>query len=264
MKHGTIAALALAAGLAGSLPAAGQSPLAAYPGFGHNAEADEARFEQEERTREQRVAECMRAAGFQYTPAPSVDAASLRSAEEARAASEDPNERRAAAMPEDQRRAFYMALYGVPDPYSINAAELHDPASPTGGGCKAEAVRAIPGVYAAAAALTEEYVAMRRSMLEDTRVREAEGRWAECMRGRGHNFNSVAQMHRDLAMAARTNREQGRGRIREVDPVARQCGQSAGLDNVIAQVRNEKEAAFVAQHRATLDREVARMRNPSQ
>lgn len=260
MKHGSLAAMALAAGLAGALPAAGQSPLAAYPGFGHNAAADEARFEQEERTREQRVAECMRTTGFQYTPAPSVDAASIRSADEARAASEDPNERRAAALAPEQRRAYWMALYGVPDPYSVDASELHDPASPTGGGCKAEAVRAIPGVYAAAAALTEEYVAMRRAVAEDARVKAAEGRWAECMRGRGHNFDSPSQMHRDLAVAARSDRAQGRAKIREIDPVARQCGQSAGLDAAVATVRTEKETAFVAQHRATLDRELARMR----
>lgn len=172
----------------------------------------------------------------------------------------DPNERRAAALAPEQRRAYFMALYGVPDPYSVDAAQLHDPASPTGGGCKAEAVRAIPGVYAAAAALTEEYVAMRRSVAEDARVKTAEGRWAECMRGRGHSFSSPSQMHRDLAVAARSDREQGRAKIREIDPVARQCGQSAGLDAAVATVRTEKETAFVAQHRATLDRELARMR----
>jgi hypothetical protein len=261
MKHGRLAALALGAGLAGALPAAGQSPLAAYPGFGHNAAADEARFEQEERTREQRVAQCMRAAGFQYTPAPSESVANLRSAAEAMAASRDPNERHVATLTPEQRREYFMALYGVPDPYSDNAAELHDPASPTGGGCKGEAFRAVPGVYAAAAAVTEEYVALRRAVVEDPRVKAAEERWAQCMGERGHDFTSPSQMHQDLAVAARTDREQARARIREVDPVARECGRSAGLDSTVAAVRIERETAFVAQHRATLDREVARTRS---
>jgi hypothetical protein len=43
--------------------------------------------------------------------------------------------------------------------------------------------------------------------------------------------------------------------------VARQCGQSAELESAIAAVRTEKETSFVAQHRATLDRELARMRS---
>ena len=263
MNRRILAAIVVAA-LAGVLPARAQSPLAAYPGFGHNAAADEARYEQEERQREQMIAQCMRAAGHQYTPSPSVDASTLRSAAEARAAAEGPNLRHAQTLAPEQRQAYFMALYGVPDPYTEDASKLHDPASPTGGGCVGEALRALPGVYAAAAALTEEYVAMRRSVLEDARVTAAEGRWAECMRGRGQNFTSPRQMHRELATAARANREQARARIREVDPVARQCGQNSGLDSTIAQVRVEKETAFVAQHKATLDRLAAQARQPTQ
>ncbi len=263
MKHMIIAAAAAAA-LGAALPARAQSPLAAFPGFGHNAAADEARFQQEEVARHQRIAECMRAAGHQFTPAPSVDAASVRSAAEARAASEDPNEKHAASLTPEKRREYYMALYGVPDPYAENAEALHDPASPTGGGCMGDALRALPGVYAAAAELTEQYVAMRLEVLDDPRVKTAEGQWAECMKGKGHNFDSPRSMRRELATQARTNREQARAKIREVDPVARQCGQSAGLDAAIAAARNEKEAAFVAQHKATLDRHAERMRQPTQ
>ncbi|MEW5929941.1 MAG: hypothetical protein AB1941_21005 [Gemmatimonadota bacterium] len=257
----SIIAAAAAAALWAALPAQAQSPLAAYPGFGHNAAADEARFQQEEVAREQRIAQCMRAQGLQYTPAPSVDATGVRSAAEAKAASESPNERHANSLTPEKRREYYVALYGVPDPYAQSAEALHDPASPTGGGCLGEAVRAIPGVYAAAAALTEEYVAMRLQVLDDPRVNAAEEQWSECMRARGLNFASPRAMRRELATQARENREQGRARLREVDPVARECGRTAGLDAAVAQARNEKEAAFVAQHRATLDRHAERMRN---
>jgi hypothetical protein len=62
-----------AAGLgAGARPAEPRSPLAAYPGFGHDPEADEERFTTEEQRREELVAACMAARGFLYLPSPSV------------------------------------------------------------------------------------------------------------------------------------------------------------------------------------------------
>ena len=236
------------------------SPLAQYPGFGHDHHADRARFQRQELARERSVARCMQRAGFQYTPAPSVINPPARDAREAREAlveRQHPNQRYVASLSGADRTSYYLALSGVPDPNDEQG--LWDPRSPTGGGCSGEAMREFPSVYAAKSWLREPYRAMLHSVSQDARVQNAEREWAECMRDHGHDHASPRAMYADLERLALQRRLSAEERQRDehARTVSRECRSSTGLDEVIATVRVEKEAEFVRAHRDVLERHLA-------
>jgi hypothetical protein len=242
------------------------SPLAQYPGFGHNPQADEARFEREDVARERRISQCMERAGLRYTPAPAVRNPPVTAAREGRDATRairvDRNETYARSLPPAERTQYYLALYGVPDPNS-ETGPLWSPRNPTGGGCVGDATRAIPGVYSARSALVREFLDLRLSIPRDPRVAVAEQRWSVCMRARGFNYASPRAVHAALDSAA------GRGvltpeikeRHQQANAAARTCGAESGLDATVAQVRADKEAEFVSAHKDVLDRHLERQRN---
>lgn len=237
---------------------AGSSPLAQYPGFGHDHEADEVRFRRQELAQQQAIARCIQGAGFQYTPTPSVVGPRAANAREARGAPRpDPNERYAASLSPAQRTRYYLALYGVPDPN--DEENLWDPRSPTGGGCWGEATRAIPGVYSARSALVREFLELRSSIPRDPRVAAAEQRWSECMRARGFSYGrpqSIRAQQDSAAVRGALTPELER-RHRQAMEVAPECVTVARLDSITAAVRFEKEAEFVATHKDVLDRHLA-------
>lgn len=248
-----------------------QSPLAAYPGFGHDPEADESRFDREEMARERLIAQCMQQAGFQYTPTPSIRVEETTNIREALAAARnDPNERYVASLTPERRTQYYLALYGVPDPFTQEAQGLHDPERPEGGGCVGEALQAIPGVFAAKRVLQDQLDAMRRAVAQDSRVRAAEQRWSECMAARGYQYASPRELHAALDQAAAQALARGEKDIsalerqhQEAVAAGRECAQQVQLGQTVAQVRAEHEAAFVRAHRAVLDRHLERIRNQS-
>lgn len=94
------------------------SPLATYPGFGHNPQADEAQYRREQVSREQLIARCMQAADLRYTPAPDIQKPQRSERGQSRAAAVpvDVNERYARSLSGAERTRYYVALYGVPDP----------------------------------------------------------------------------------------------------------------------------------------------------
>jgi hypothetical protein len=243
------------------LPAVG-SPLAAYPGFGHNKDADEAQYLREDLQRQQMIARCMTAAGHPYVPvAPARNpqkAANLASRDPP---PRDPNDVHAMSLPLQGREAYYLALYGVRNP---NAREgpLWDPRSATGGGCWGDALRAIRGVYAAASELVEPYIAMRRSVLRDARVTAAAQRWSECMRGRGFAYTSPQHLAAaaDSAAIARPRDADTQQRFHQAIEPGRLCAGESGLNEAIAQSRADREAAFVATYKTQLDRHLERLR----
>jgi hypothetical protein len=155
-----------------------ESPLAAYPGFGHDHEADEAHYRRQEIALQRYIARCMRQAGFEYTAAPSVV--------NAPAPRQGPNERYLASLSPERRTRYNLTLYGVPDPN--DEENLWDPSSKTGGGCWGEAMRAIPSVYAGESELRAQLDAMQRLIARDARVQDAERRWSACMRSRGFSY----------------------------------------------------------------------------
>lgn len=238
-----------------------QSPLAVYPGFGHHPQADDARFEREELAREGMIEGCMAAAGFEYQSAPSIDVDDYPDLESALAAAqENPNERYVASLAPVERERYFVALYGVPDPYSESADDLHDPESLVGGGCAAEALRTLPGVYAAKNALRAELAALEREVAMDARVLASEERWSPCMAARGHSYATPRELHGEidetLAQAEAFGRPPSPEVAREHGLAladARVCDSQAALRSAVAAARREHEAAFVEAHRTILD-----------
>lgn len=258
-----------------AMPAAAESPLAVYPGFGHDADADDEQFEREELAREHLIARCMEQDGFRYTPAPSILLEDYDSPSEAMAAlREDSNGRYERGLPDEERTRYRMALYGVENPVSENADDQPDPAAETGGGCLGEALRALPGVFAAKAALQEEYDALRRSVMHDVRVKAAERQWAACMANLGHSLDAsprALERRQDAELAQRVGPARAEIASREALAalgekhraerlLTMRCARKTGLPGAVAKVRADYEARFVAEHREILDRHLERLR----
>lgn len=245
----------------GQLPPA-ESPLAQYPGFGHDHQADRARSQRQELAREQAIARCMQRSGFEYTPMPSIVNPRIPSPPSTR---QHPNARYVASLSSADRTRYYLALYGVPDPN--DEGNLWDPRSPTGGGCSGEAMREIPSVYAAMSKLMEPYRAMIRSVAQDARVQAAEQRWAECMRARGYEYASPRALYGEVDRAAVQGTPPGRSmaevqqRNQEARAAAPECNSSAGLDSTTKAVRAERETEFVRDHSDVLDKHRERQRS---
>jgi hypothetical protein len=233
--------------------------LGRYPGFGHDRQAEQATFARQVVAREQEIARCMQEAGHQYTPFPR--AINPRVGERPERPAPDPNEARARGLPEAERRQYYLALFGVEDP---NAEEgLWDPNSDEGGGCWGEAMRAVPSVYSVRARLAQEYTAMLRAIVQDPRVRAAEGRWARCMEARGHPFATVVELRSAADQARADGSEAAIARASEALEASRACEAEAGLRAALNEARIEHEEEFVRQNRAVLDRHLeAQRRSP--
>lgn len=234
-------------------PGHNESPLAAYPGFGHDHEADDAEYRRQELAMQRYIAGCMQQAGYEYTPPPSVV--------NPPAPAQDVNERYVASLGPERRIRYNLTLYGVPDPN--DEENLWDPRSDTGGGCFGEAMRAIGSVFAAQSALMTEVLAMRRSIARDPRVRAAEQRWSECMRGRGFSYErpqSIPAQQDSAAIRGALTSALAR-RHREAQAMAPACIAIVGLDSIKTAVRVEKEGAFVRAHRDVLDRHLERLRH---
>lgn len=236
------------------------SPLAKYPGFGHNPEADEKQFEDEEVARERKIARCMEREGFTYWPMSSVALDDLASPREAMAALRDnPNDRYVLLLNEDGRLRYNRALYGVDDPNALEADGLRSPVDPRAGGCAAEASRAIPGVFAARSSLSVEFNAMRQAVLADQRVKAAEAQWAICMHKRGYSLTSPGALRRQMDDEFAQNigspenlKKLGVDHRKAMDNSAA-CVQESSLDKVVAAVRVEQERAFVRKNRKFLE-----------
>ena len=166
------------------------SPLAAYPGFGHDTAADEARFDNEEQQREDMIAACMQQQGFQYTPEPALAADDSMTLEQAwESAQNGPNELYIASLTPTQWTSYSMALAGVPD--------ANDPSSPSNSGCLHDAYTAILGVFAAYNALREPYEDMQDDIAKDTRIAAVEQSWSTCMQGSGYSYANTSALAAD-------------------------------------------------------------------
>jgi hypothetical protein len=240
----------------GGLAADSTSPLAAYPGFGHDPERDAALFEKEEMARERQIAACMAAEGFSYWPQPSLELDGSMDPGKALALLEDhPNARYVSRLSPEGLRAYNLALYGVPDPNNPSADALHDPASPVGGGCSAEALRTVPSVYGAFNELREELDALEHAVAENPRVLAAQDLWAGCMAGRGWAVETPADLFAAVdeqaafgAVSMDLEAELGRAQAVSAD-----CALQTGFGATLAAVRAEQEARLVRTHRRLLN-----------
>ena len=217
-------------------PSAPVSPLAAYSGFGHDLEADEARQPAAEVAYENAVAACMQRRGFYYAPSPSVDASDM-SREEAWSTA-DPNGDYMDSLTPRRFEAYSFALAGVPD------VNHESPPPSTAPGCLDVARRKVPGVYGAFYALEDEYRAMRRAARADPSVVAARRAWAECMRQNGFGFATWNELRKA---------EPGGTRESAATAAGLACDEETRLNEVATATTLAHETAFVERHRATLD-----------
>lgn len=252
---GTVAAQqALQTGRTSVRPAA--SPLAAYPGFGHDQERDRRAFAADEARRQQEIARCMKDAGFQYVSEVSrtVSAAdAARMGRRSARAPESPNERYRQSLTAEQRTKYNIALYGVPDPN--DPANLWNPASGTGGGCWGEAMRAFNGVYAGANAVQNDFWDMRQGIGRDRRVVAATQKWSVCMKGRGFNIDSLQELAGAQANMGMI-RDKPTLTAEQVEAATAASGECLGESDYEAALTSatvEAETAFVQKHKAVLD-----------
>jgi hypothetical protein len=245
-------------------PAHSQStPLARYPGFGHNPAADEARHLQDERERASLIAECMRAKGFTYHATVPLAGDALASG----TPPQDPNEAYFVTLPQDRQREYNVALYGTPDPDSEEDSEDSTGAAPGVAGCRGQALQRVPGVFEARSALAEEFVSMRRRILEDPRLRPTLQRWSTCMWQRGEHHPSPEAMMRaadDIALAKARGNVSMQAYEREwerAEPVAETCFGRADVERAITAVRSDYEQSFVQAHKELLDAFLNRQQN---
>jgi hypothetical protein len=150
---------------------------------------------------------------------------------------------------------YYVALVGVPDPNALEAADLPD--FKTGGGCMGDALRKIPGVYAAFAELRKEFDAMEDSFFQDPRVAAANMEWSRCMENQGLQFVSPAalraaldesamelQSEADDAQFAQLQAEQQQMMV----ATAHSCDESTALTATLDAIRAVYETEFVREH----------------
>jgi hypothetical protein len=245
------------------------SPLAAYPGFGHDAVADENRFDGEEQARENMIADCMQRQGFYYAPTQSFyDDGSMTREEAYDVANADPNSQYTAALSPDEWERYSFALAGVPD--------ANDPDTASIGGCIGEAHAAVPGVFAAYNALREPYEAMQRSVAWDSQVVAAKLRWIWCMLSAGFWSATTTTFQAELdddawesptAAVAETEAEATAETTSGADldaavvaifekarAAGESCAATAGVDAAVQVATIARETTFVDQYRDVLDR----------
>jgi hypothetical protein len=261
----TVAALALSAIQSPQASGPASSPLAAYPGFGHDPVADENRFNADEQTRESMLADCMQAKGFYYAPSPSIYADGSMTREQAAAlAANDPNNRYTDSLTPSQWEQYSLALAGVPDANDAGGGET--------GGCLKQVYDAVPGVFAAYNALREPYEQMQESIASDPRVVAADQQWSSCMSSSGYAYDSPSEMTATPDEAATespttTSSETQPGTTGDsaaasdaavadyeaAGDVSNGCTTQSGLDAAIAEATNDKETAFVNQYKDVLE-----------
>lgn len=235
-------------------------PLAAYPGFGYNPERDEARFDAEERERENLIAKCMADKGFFYEPSPSV-----RVTDDGPSAEElmedfanDTNFNYIRSLSPQDRERYYMALAGVKN---VESEYVKD------GGCAGQALKAVRSVYGAANQLREELQQLEADILNDPEVRSAAQEWAECMKAEGANFSNPTEVRRWRDdQIGKLNSEQQRS---EADRFAeralelsRRCDESSGLKSAKIASRVRHEQSFVDEHKDILERHRSDQQRP--
>lgn len=244
-----------------------RTPLQNYPGFGADPQAEEAQFANEEMQREQLVSECMREAGFRYTPRPpSVSMTGnewdgLPDEEVERILAEraaNPNDAYVASLSAAERERYWTTLIGVADPVRPEETPVpldldgdgtvtHD--EKFGVGCAADAHRAVPGVYELPGLLADELRTLDADVAADARTVDARGRWVACMNGSGFEGASWEQVHEAVEVAYAEDQDSD---VRErFDDADAECADTYA--DTVRDVRAEHEHRFVQEHRDVLE-----------
>lgn len=240
------------------------STLAKYPGFGHRDEEDEETFTREEQQREEMVAECMRASGFDYTPAPSIlaDQSVLENEDEferllAEAAS-DPNQAYVDQLSPSMRESYYLALTGLRDPNIEEGFDQEQGAQSSS--CVSRAFGSVPGVYAKRNSLEKELDLMESDIENDQRLTASLQGWSSCMSELGHEFAKPSDVYRYVDQAIISNlaskgdaAQNNQHALSRLQQQTDQCALSAELEKMRQQVRIEHENKFVGNNKDRLE-----------
>ena len=234
-------------------PEMDKTPLSEYAGF-QDFNKDNEKYEKEQQIREKLTAECMQDNGYLYLPTSDIEVNPEMdlSPEELMDLTKDPNEEHIKQLASEEYKAYYMALYGVPDP---NAEDLSIDFN-TGGGCAGEALRSIPGVFAARIKLAKEYRAMEEAIQNDPVVVSAKQNMLRCMEAKGYSSSPPdAPSPDDIERLSREDPEKMQQMV--LDAVKRQVVSSDCLSplneaKLKARIKHEKE--FVEKYQDVLER----------
>ncbi len=210
-----------------------------FPAFDETtAEEQQAQWEDEERQRQQIIAECMAEQGFEYIPVDygdsfffggideGIDPTSREWAEtygfgfttfafedegfeEQAEEWVDPNQDYVDGLSEGARDAYYEALYGTPPEYDPSMTEEEydqlfeeNPELFAPQGCDGEAWEATNS-YAQLDdvyfALSDEFDELYERVEADPRIAAFQQEWAECMAGKGHAYSDMEDMYEHLS-----------------------------------------------------------------
>lgn len=177
------------AGPSESAPA--ESPLAAYLGFGHHPDQEEALYTGEESHRQLLIETCMESAGFQYwTREPDWDPTS------GEPQSPDPNQEYRDSLTPTQMIAYSVALSGrrsedegltadEMDRFDANADGRLDATERSSMGCLGAASARVPGVFRVVGMLREEIQRMESEIRTSEIAAAAETGFVSCMNALG-------------------------------------------------------------------------------
>lgn len=221
------------------------SPLAGWVGFGHDAEQDQATFDEEFAQREQLKTACMAKLDLDYVPRTLVVHKGANDI-----VVEDPNREYVESLSELEQKRFWVSLTGQEDPDSlsedldVNRDGKVDYRESFGEGCAGDAHRELLGVFAAKAILTEEYNDLRLDARADLRVKAIETEWVACMNGLGFDGKSRTGVFENL---------EGTEDI-ESDRLAKARNEcDSAYSAVLSTVVIELETRFVETHKDVLD-----------
>lgn len=153
------------------------SELEEYPGFRRvNWKLDEEIFAREEAAREELTRQCMDHAGMPYVPVLSVNFDDVGVEDLTVDLASNENDRYVETLSHEDRKAYFLALYGVVDPF--------DPALPNEGegrDCAGSSFVLMPGVYALHQELAVELDLLKQVVRADQAYHTADEKWVDCM-----------------------------------------------------------------------------------
>lgn len=183
------------------------SPLAAYLGFGHHPDEEDAVYEREEARRQKVIQSCMASSGFDYYPRPPDQLASSTSRPDESAG--DENEAYRATLSGSEARSYWMTLTGLPTEdgvldgeamakYDTNSDGHLDRTERGAMGCIGAASAQIPGVFEIVGVLRSQLQQLDKTIATDPRSATAWDDWVSCLGEQG----VVASSPRDASRQA--------------------------------------------------------------
>jgi hypothetical protein len=254
-----------------------KSLLEKYSGFYPDEESEKI-LEKEKLLIEQYTTKCMKNLGYDYIQEKdiSVDDSSMSFDEIINLVESQSEKSPLRKMSYEERESYYIALYGITNPYAESVDELGD----INGGCagKANLKVALKSPFKIYDALRDEYRQLIDNVNKDSRVVSVIENWSNCMSKRGFmlsspekvieiislrqglkneneikvdeptegNYSNYKEYERalDIQMAKKLNRED----VEKLEKTNRLCSQNVNLYQVKNSVKKEYEEKLINMH----------------